>query len=157
MNLEASKREGRRSDRIRDDDGWDSGGTTWPDKWSCDEGDNFNEPPDSMVYPEDLDSRTSARSKNIEGSAAKRLAPFGIRMKQYNERKRTRRIEREEGQIRKGLSHNRSNHVAGHIAGPAGNPEYSDSLGSDTRRRSRPTVESIDTNSDSGIDPGPGI
>lgn len=81
MNLGASKREMRRSDRIRDDDGWESGGAIWPDKWSCDEGDNVNEPPDSMVYPEDLDSRTSARSKNIEGSAAKSLAPFGIRMK----------------------------------------------------------------------------
>lgn len=154
MNLEASKREGRRSDRIRDDDGWESGGTTW---WSCDEGDNVSEPPDSMVYPEDLDSRTSGRTQNIEGSAANRLAPMSIGMKDYTERKRRRRLEREEEQIRKGLSHTGANHFADNIADPAGNPVYLDSLGSDPGSRSGPTARSRGTFSDSETGPELGI
>ena len=156
MNTEASKREGGRSDWVKDEEGWKSVVTT-PDLPNWTPGDTVGELTGSMAYPEDLDSPSSDGTQDRLGRLTWRRAgdnPGGHERKHVNHTPRERkRAKHEERQEQENMSHTPTKDIANPLAAPAGKPEYVESLGSDTRSRSRPTVKSSGTYSDSKIEP----
>jgi hypothetical protein len=156
MNVKAPKRRRGRSDSVRGEGGWKSVVTT-PDIPNCTKDDTGGELTDWMADPEELDSQSSDGIQDIRGRLTWRRAgdnPGGHERKHINHTPRERkRAKHEERQEQENMSHTPTKDIANPLAAPAGKPEYVESLGSDTRSRSRPTVKSSGTYSDSKIEP----
>jgi hypothetical protein len=151
MNFEVSKMEGPRSDWVKDEDGWKSVVTT-PNILNCTEDDTGGELTDWMADPEEPDSPTSDGTQDIlDSRTLRRLKRMDLPKRRMNP------AQLEEQQDQEDRSRNPAKHIAKPLAAPAGKPEYVTSLGSDTRRRSRPKVKSSGTYSDSETEPELGI
>jgi hypothetical protein len=159
MNTEASKREGGRSDWVKDEEGWKSVVTT-PDLPNWTPGDTVGELTGSMAYPEDLDSPSSDGTQDRLGRLTWRRAKDnhrGLGLKRVEHIRKRKPAQLEEQQDQKNRRRSPAKHIANPLAAKAGKPEYVASLGSDTRSISRPTVKSSGTYSDSEIEPELGI
>ena len=145
MNDEASKREGGRSDWVKDEEGWKSVVTT-PDLPNWTPGDTVGELTGSMAYPEDLDSPSSDGTQDRLGRLTWRRAKDnhrGLGLKRVEHIRKRKPAQLEEQQDQENRRRSPAKHIANPLAAKAGKPEYVELVASDTRSRSRPIVKNL--------------